>query len=235
MSNEKTVEVKEVSTGKTRLFRKRDTVTIELPKKVLEEFDGCPLSIDIRPMSHGEAEARKRLKSKIAAAKNASNHKAGISVSDTTEFIIALAKLESEENKGTDKAWVSELKALEGEEGKCTKDEYDGKLLKFQDKWREHVSKVYLSKQLKFQKKWSGFQGKVALKDTSGEEQAEDNLRENAVKCVINNCLKLNFEDESISIDAETIEAIHPDLFYWVLSSIENESYLTNGEVLGFH
>ena len=196
MSSEKTVEVKEVSTGKTRLFRKRDTVVVLTPKEVIDTFEGVPLSISIRAMSHGEAETRKRLKAKIQQARDASNTKAGITRAEVTKYITEFSDLEHENKEKSDEDQYAALQ--------------------------------------KFQKKWSKFQDKSELRDLDGIYEAEDAVRADAVRCVVSNCISLNFEDESIDIGVDTIDAIHPDLFYWILKSIEDESYLTDGEVLGF-
>jgi len=185
MSSEKTVEVKEVSTGKTRLFRKRDTVVVLTPKEVLEDFEGVPLSISIRAMSHGEAETRKRLKAKIQQARDASNTKAGITRDEVTKYIVEFSDLEHDNKEKSDEEQYKQLQ--------------------------------------KFQKKWAKFQEKSDLRELEGVYVAEDAVRADAVRCVVSNCISLNFEDESIEIGVDTIDAIHPDLFYWILKSIEDE------------
>jgi len=196
MGSEKTVEVKEVSTGKSRLFRKRETVVVETPKEVVENFEGVPVSISIRAMSHGEAETRKRLKAKIQQARDASNTKAGITREEITKYIIEFSDLEHDNKERDDD---EQYKALQ-----------------------------------KFQKKWSKFQDKSELRELDGVWLAEDAVRADAVSCVVSNCVSLNFEDEVVEIGVDTVDEIHPDLFYWILKSIEDESYLTDGEVLGF-
>ena len=86
-----------------------------------------------------------------------------------------------------------------------------------------------------FQKKWKGLREKTARKDLTQVYKAEDDLRSNAVEVVLSNCKGLTFEGgDVVELSSDTIECVHPDLFNWILSKIEEESYLTNGEVLGF-
>ena len=194
--SEKTVEVKEASTGKTRLFRKLEDIVVMTPKEVIDNYEDVPTSIVIKPMTHSEAEVRKRLKAGLSNANKSANQKAGITDVDIVNYIDANDKLNSlEVSLGADE---------------------------------------FYKEQIKFAKKFAPLLEKTANKDLSIVYDAEDKLRENAVHCVVNNCIKINFDDDSVEITPDTIDAIHPDLFYWILSKIEEESYLTDGEVLGF-
>jgi len=190
------IEVKEESTGKTRLFRKREDVVVITPKEVQEKYDGVPTSIVVRAMSHSEAEVRKRLKQALITAQSVANQKAGISETDILNYTRDLIQLESIDSKKNQEEYEKES--------------------------------------LRFIKKHSKLKEKLNAKDLTGVYSAEDAIRANAVQVVANNCVKLVFDDIEEEVNAETIDCIHPDLFYWILKHIEEESYLTEGEVLGF-
>lgn len=84
-------------------------------------------------------------------------------------------------------------------------------------------------------KKYSAIAEKLYDLDDTEKDAVEDELIENAVLVVVNNCKELKFSDrEDIEVTADTIECIHVDLFRWILKKIEEESNLTSGEVTSF-
>lgn len=85
-----------------------------------------------------------------------------------------------------------------------------------------------------FKTRWKDLIYKDKTKDMSEVYKAEDELRENSVECVCNNCISINFKHGITEINADTIDCIHPDLFWWILTEIESISYLKQDEVVGF-
>lgn len=85
-----------------------------------------------------------------------------------------------------------------------------------------------------FRKKWADLVAKLETKDMTLVYDAQDNLRQNAVEVVAKNCVSINWEDRKVEIGIGENDFIHPDFFQWILAKIEENSYLTEGEVLGF-
>jgi len=232
---EKTVEVKEVSTGKTRLFRKREPILVMTPQAVLDSCEDAPISVSIMPMTHAEAEKRDRLKKKIPIAKRIANQKAGISVKEVSNFNKEYVSMERSRAIEQSELLIAltDIEKTEYESAKLQ----DDAMSSF-EKTKEDLDKAYLATLEKFQEKWSSFQEKSDVRDMDHmekHEEAEDNLLLNSARCISANCLELNYEDgRVVEVNNDSIDEIHPDLFYWILTNIENESYLTNGEVLGF-
>ena len=82
--------------------------------------------------------------------------------------------------------------------------------------------------------KYSAIAEKLYDIDETEKDAIEDELIENSVLVVVNNCKELKFTDREIDVTPDTIECIHVDLFRWILKKIEEESNLTSGEVTSF-
>jgi len=200
----KTVQLKELPSEQIRIFRNRDAVTVLFPEEVRASVVGAPVSIDITPMTHREAEHKKRIEKLVGKAETKSVVACGVKYSD----YIAFTKEAIETN-------IKLFKSGDNDGFKLTQTEQ----AKLQDK---------------FNKKWSKINDLLATKDDTLIWEAQDKVLENSVKIVAGNCKSLNFEDsEPVEVSVNNIDSIHPDLFKWILTQIEKISYLDSGEVLG--
>lgn len=119
---------------------------------------------------------------------------------------------------------------------------------KFVDDWQK-CNEILNDKELEDSekmKKFEDFNAKLDVdhaeliekrqtQDNSGIYKAQDELLENSVRCVIANMSIMTMKNDiEVAITKFNIDCIHPDLFGWILSKIEDISYLKSGEVLGF-
>jgi len=203
----KTVQLKELPDDKIRIFRNRDSVIVPFPDSVRAKVDGAPLSVEITPMTHRDAELRKRVNAGISKAEKRAISACGISYSEYIKFTVDAIDTNS----------------------KIFEKVKDGKKIKL-----KLTSEEQTKLQDDFNKKWDKVNKLLLEKDDTGVWEAEDKVLENSVRIVANNCKFLHFDDGvSVSIDNESIDSLHPDLFQWVLTQIEDISYLKSGEVLG--
>jgi hypothetical protein len=206
----KTVQLKELPEQAIRIFRNRDAITVLFPEEVRAKVDGAPLSIDICPMSHREAELRKRIIKGVSRAEKISIRDCGVNNSEYVKYL----KEAIETNKKIFEIVTDEESEQYGE-------------FKHSEEDREKFSSD-------FEEKWERVNDLLLGKDDTGIYRAQDDVLENSVEIVAKNCDQLNFEDGTAQeINSETIEYLHPDLFKWVLSQIEDISYLRSGEILG--
>lgn len=192
----KTVEVKELPSKKIRIFDDRKSFDVDIPVGVRDTTENCPLSVTITPMTHREAEVRKRIKKALTVEMNNSNRIAGISQSDIRDYNEAFSEI------------------IKNDE--CLSDD------------------DYLEKMENFQDEWDDFRAKVESKDLTAYYAEEDRLHDNALDVIAKNVQSLNWEDNSVSIDRSVVENLHPDLLSWLLVQIEINSYLDEGEIVGF-
>lgn len=192
----KTVEIKELPSKTIRLFADREPIDIDIPQEVQDTTENCPLTVTITPMTHRDAEVRKRIKKSLSVEMNKSNRVAGITAEEVYEYNKAYSQLlEDSSDLGDEET----LKAM-----------------------------------MDFQEEWDSFRCKVDSKDLKEYYAIEDILYDNAVDVIAKNVVSLNWEDDSAVITKENVECLHPDLISWLLVQIEANSYLNEGEVLGF-
>ena len=82
----KTVEVKELPSKAIRLFEDRESFTVAIPQSVQDTTENCPVTVSITPMSHRDAEVRKRIKKALTVAMSKSNRIAGITAKDVQKY-----------------------------------------------------------------------------------------------------------------------------------------------------
>lgn len=201
------IEIKELPDNKIRLFRSREFEVVAIPEDVLSVIGGdddcIPVSVSIRPMSHQEAEVRKRLKSEIDRQSRLSDQKAGITSAMVKSFVDDWQKCND----------ILNDKELEDSE----------KMKKFE----ELNEKLDIDHAELIEKR--------QVQDNTGIFKAQDDLLENSVRCVIANMNIMTMKNGiEVAITKFNIDCIHPDLFGWIISKIEERSYLKSGEVLGF-
>lgn len=90
-----------------------------------------------------------------------------------------------------------------------------------------------LNNLLAFQRKWEEFTYKVKTKDMEEVWELEDELYNNSLLTVLNNCKSINWEDRSVEIKEGENDFLHPDFFQWILFQIEDGSYLRENEITG--
>lgn len=84
-----------------------------------------------------------------------------------------------------------------------------------------------------FQKKWEWFTTLIRTRDESIVWEAEDELHDNSMLTVVNNCKSINWEDRQEEVKPDGTDFLHPDFLSWILYQIEDNSYLTEGEITG--
>jgi len=192
----KTVEVRDLPSRTIRLFADRKPIEIDIPQEVQDTTENCPLTVTITPMTHREAEVRKRIKKALSVEMSKSNRLVGITAEDIHRYNVAYCELleHTDELEPTDSL-------------KCMID---------------------------FQQEWDSFKSKIDSKDLTAYYAEEDRLHDNALGVIASNVVSLNWDDNTATITKDNVECLHPDLIAWLLVQIESNSYLDEGEIMGF-
>lgn len=230
MADGKTVTIKDVpQKDKVRAFSDRGVITVDIPEEVRSLIDDAPCSIDITPMTHKQVNILKRKQIALDTAEKNSIRQACVKLTEYTALQIDSVKLNSEISEFQEDAQKMVDDALKrGSEITATETK---KIKKIND----DISKLGES----FEDKWNDLLIKLSNRDFEAVYEKEDDLLETKVMVVSDNCKFLNFErngnEEKVAIDSSNIENIHRNLFFWIYSKIEENSTLSDSEIMGLH
>lgn len=201
------VEVKDLpQKTKVRLFAKRDLVNVTPSEEFYALHDAEKVSAEIEPMTHEEAEVREKLLTAIDRARLAEYRRLDISQADVLAYQIASSKLRSGE--------------------KDTSNMTEKQLAKYTDERMKEVEQ--------FNEKWKPLSDKLVQElDTTATEKAEDNLREFSVSMLLKRCKTITVDGEKYDMSANVLQSCNPALIRWLVSEIEDISYLNRSEKLG--
>lgn len=207
-----TVEMKEPPKHQMRFFALDESV-VDIPEAYREKFTDAPKSITITVMTPHEAEARRRLKERIQTEQVKANTKAGIKQSEVLEMQLEHGKI------------LERLELLQENE-----EEYRKKYGISDDVTSvQEVERVEES----IRERFSDMIDKKNAIDKTLVYEAVDALEENTKTMIKKHLVSLNFEDRKVLSEEIPEGAFRGEFEAWLIYTIEDESYLSDTEVLG--
>jgi len=233
VEEKKEIALKELPDGKIRLFRSRDAVKIDTPKGVLGNSNidkkSIPIAVEITPMTHRESEVRSRMKQAVDMANRLCNINSGVTHAEIDEYQNDASAVDSE---------VRELAKKTTEQIEKIAPDGTVELSTVKQTKIEELTRAFIEFKDRKTNELFDRHAKYLAKSNNREltqvYDREDDLLTWTVQMVISNCKKLVFADREEVVTPDTLEMIHPDLFHWIVSEIEEISYLKSGEISGF-